>query len=300
MFFYKNAFSEELHKVITAREARELARQGKLSNPHAFHCCGADTCHFPLTCANMLQDGKMAPHFRPSSRTAQHVQTCDYAKIERQPVPKKSSSSESTQSRNPQNRYDFVLNFSTAENNPTSTDSTLPARGKRRLLSENGSSINRQKSRAPYPININNLIDLYYCYSVDDIEKCTIKINGVSYAVKSLFCPISDSISASKEPKIYFGMGTLSRTWRNDGWRIKFDVSVDLYYVIKDVHIGNVGNKDEIKYHFSALVDKCKLFFVLGQINESNGTFYINPISWTGPNLPVVHDLPNHLNFAQN
>lgn len=279
MLHYEKALSTEYRKEVTAREAYELHKKlgSKFSDIHAFRCCGANgTCEFPLTCVNMLHAGKMAPHFRPSSRTAQHASECKHADEEKRSVPQRIHSSGLAQSRNHRNEHVFVLDLSSSLPESRVTDKYLSSKGTRKNTPKNGTAEKGSSSLASSHIDIKGIVDFYCHRSLDEISLDKVIVNGSQKPLESLFCNVSKLSDAGTGSKIYFGLGKMQRNQANDGWRIQFTVPVKLYCVIKDVCIEKARDVDKIKKYFSKLEGTDQIFFMYGWANEYNGTFFIN------------------------
>src|SRR5699024_7067858 len=79
----ETAYSLELKDVISALEANQYYRQGKLHDPRSFSCVGSDDCNAQLTCANFSKlpnEWIVPPYFKQSTDSSPHSSNCNYVK----------------------------------------------------------------------------------------------------------------------------------------------------------------------------------------------------------------------------
>lgn len=72
----ERAYSLELSKNISAKEAVELSKNGCLEDERAFRCCD-EKCHISLTCTNWKNTSGKRFYFVPSCKDELHVIGCD-------------------------------------------------------------------------------------------------------------------------------------------------------------------------------------------------------------------------------
>ena len=85
----ERAYSLELNKNISAKEAVELSKSNKLNDVRAFRCCNTK-CKISLTCTNWKNPEGKRIYFVPSHNDELHVIGCDEVgkKEERQQIEK--------------------------------------------------------------------------------------------------------------------------------------------------------------------------------------------------------------------
>jgi len=244
----ETAYSLELKDVISALEANQYYRQGKLHDPRSFSCVGSDDCNAQLTCANFSKlpnEWIVPPYFKQSTDSSPHSSNCNYVKHKATAKNQKSPNGSSLKNTG---NFNLILDpngFSKPKaDNPSikgkASNATITSYTRKSSLSK--TKVQQKNS------DIKSLRKLVDVYRSEDYDKSTTKINinSSSITLERLFFNLDITNEIKHQQQVYFGKATIYE--RKEG---------DKFYIIKfsTKHL-HVSNNETITDKPSILVFK--------------------------------------------
>ncbi|MBN3860080.1 hypothetical protein GKC56_06140 [Neisseriaceae bacterium PsAf] len=256
----ERAYSLELKKDISAKEASKLSSTGELKNQRAFQCCDTD-CQISMTCTNWKKKDGKRYFFRPSSQGALHVIGCDELSKDQTKKQDKLESSRAKRSIQNNGSIRIVKSVGKAKSNDKSNLITKKSSNKQnntnnRLNPNLNNNNNNTKNETSNICSIASLVELFLNCEVPTviIENETIKLNELFLKSKSNEFP-NDCIRIfygeaklrtsdfgngmleiefidSKLPKIYSNISSVSKNKSTSNLKdfLDQDINATVYY----------------------------------------------------------------------
>lgn len=249
----ETAYSLELKDVVSALEANQYYRQGKLSDPRAFSCVGSDDCNAQLTCANFTKlpnEWIVPPYFKQSTDLSPHSSNCDYVKNKATAKNQKNSIGSYLKKTG---NFNLILDpngFSKPKaDNPSikgsTSNSTITG------YTKPYSTINKSQQRSSDIKSLRKLVDVYRSEDYDN-STTKININSSSLTLEKLFFNLDIKNEIKHQQHIYFGKATIYERREEDKFYI-------IKFLTEHFHISNNENitdkpsimvfKDQIQKH---------------------------------------------------
>ncbi|MCX8725108.1 hypothetical protein [Lactobacillus sp. B4007] len=223
----ERAFSTELNRSISAKEASELSRKDELNDSKAFKCVDKN-CGIPLTCTNWKQTGKRY-YFTPSSKNDLHIVDCtEVSESESaKQAEKEAQGAKSTIQKNGLIKMTKSLNKAVTNIGATndSTDTSSPNKTSSRA---NTSGKIGRESRNIY--SVASFVDLFKDNNLDNntqIVSIKSKKGNEELSLNELFVPATNKRFDWGKIRIFYGKAFLSNTTRGkDMVEIRFYNSI--------------------------------------------------------------------------
>ncbi|MCY8493167.1 hypothetical protein [Bacillus inaquosorum] len=202
------AYSLELKRDISALEANQYCRQGRLKDKRAFKCIGSEDCQINLTCANfsaLPSQWGVAPYYKPSKEGEEHSSNCPYnkhhkANSKNRLVSNKSSFKKTGHFNLILDNGGFTKSSSSSQSNAGRSSSSI-----KHLYTTNVDPT--QKNVKKRNADIGSLKKLVDVFESDDYDNSatTVKINSTPISLEKLFHSLDDHSELFKEIRVYFG-----------------------------------------------------------------------------------------------
>ncbi|WP_423363096.1 hypothetical protein [Mycoplasma sp. P36-A1] len=202
----ERAYSLELRKNVTAKEALKLARTGVLVDKHNFQCCDKK-CGVSLTCSNWDSPGKR-DFFRVSTNERWHEVGCSEVtlKEEKQFIETETQDAKTVISKN--ELIKMVKSIPQASHTEKNSDIESESQGEKSRSSSSTSKQVRKEAHNYY--SLESFINLNKDKDISKIDKI-LKINDETLSLNDLFIKSTSRFFPWGKDRIFYGKAKLTR-----------------------------------------------------------------------------------------
>lgn len=203
----ERAYSIEIDKALTAKNASELSRTGHLSDPKSFRCIDP-CCAIDLTCTNWNRQGKKY-YFTPSSKDELHIVGCTEisASEARDQSKREALGAKETISKNGVIKMTKSVNKARTNIKPINTE-TSSGRNVLPSAIDNG---RKTKTEFRHMYSIASFVDLFKDSDVDN-EKQFVSTEQNTISLNTLFVQSDVTFVPWNTLRIFYGKARLKST----------------------------------------------------------------------------------------
>ena len=218
------AYSLELKQVISALEANQYRRQGKLHDRKAFLCVGSGDCKAQLTCTNFSKlpnEWGVPPYFKKPPELNPHSSNCDYVQDKATAKKRKKFNGSSFKKTG---NFNLLLDTN-GFNKPKSDNPSITGKSNSTTITRYTSkSVSIKRNTQQKNSKIKSLRKLVDVYQSEDYDNSTTQVNmdASSVTLKELFYNLDTASEIQNQQHVYFGKAII--------YEIKAE---DKFYIIK-------------------------------------------------------------------
>lgn len=271
----ERAYSIEIQKTITAKNASELSRKGSLTDSKGFRC-NDPNCAIDLTCTNWKRSG-IKYYFTPSSKDDLHIVGCTEisAGEAREQSKRESQGAKSTISKNGLIKMTKSINKARTNIKPTDSETPPNSDNPASNLTTNGKV--KRESRHMY--SIASFIDLFNDGEVDN-DKQFVVVEKSEISLNTLFVQSDSTYIDWNETRIFYGKAKLkavsfdkekSASTKKDVVEIEFVNSKFPKIYSNIAMLSKRATTANIKDYLD--LDKCTTVFFRGKLSTGGNKF---------------------------